>query len=73
MKNITQLMFRFSTKETIASIPHLKDFMQPKGKNNKPQIEGTPRFLIETYGCQMNVNDTEIVRSVLSKNYQETD
>ena len=32
-----------------------------------------PRFHIETYGCQMNVNDSEIVRSVLSTKYQETE
>ncbi|MDR2563551.1 MAG: tRNA (N6-isopentenyl adenosine(37)-C2)-methylthiotransferase MiaB [Prevotellaceae bacterium] len=27
----------------------------------------TPRFYIETYGCQMNVNDSEVVASIMQK------
>jgi len=47
--------------------------MNPPSKINKLPITGTPTFHIETYGCQMNVNDSDIVRSVLSEKYQEVD
>lgn len=47
-------------------------FLQNK-QNNKPlnlvaipKTDGTRKLYIETYGCQMNVNDSEVVASVLS-------
>lgn len=37
--------------------------------NLKPIVdEERPRVYIETYGCQMNVNDSEVILSVLQKN-----
>ncbi len=50
--------------------PVFKDEQRP-GAINKPysakeQISGK-KFYIETYGCQMNVNDSEIVASILKK------
>lgn len=47
--------------------------MRPESKRAPGPAEGVPRFHIETYGCQMNVNDSEIVRSVLSGSYRETE
>lgn len=38
---------------------------QPKGEGVYPA--GTRRFYIESYGCQMNFSDSEIVASVLSE------
>ncbi len=36
--------------------------------------ESSPKLYIETYGCQMNVNDSEVVVSILQKNgYQRTE
>ena len=36
------------------------------GKNIRPVTgEGRPKVYIETYGCQMNVNDSEVILSVL--------
>ena len=37
-----------------------------KMKNIKPiKDEGRPKVYIETYGCQMNVNDSEVILSIL--------
>ena len=37
-----------------------------KMKNIKPIMdEGRPKVYIETYGCQMNVNDSEVILSIL--------
>src|SRR5690348_8481030 len=61
-------------------VPTLKDFMQNQQKPTIPEVVPTSsissalppitlskplKFYIETYGCQMNVSDSEIVRSVL--------
>lgn len=73
MRQIIKNIFQFSTKSAIERIPSLKHFMNPPSKINKLPITGTPTFHIETYGCQMNVNDSDIVRSVLSEKYQEVD
>jgi tRNA-2-methylthio-N6-dimethylallyladenosine synthase len=40
-----------------------ESFAQEEGKGDLP---ATRRFYIETYGCQMNFSDTEIVASILS-------
>ena len=37
------------------------------------QIVGTKKLYIESYGCQMNFSDSEIVASILNKeNYSTT-
>lgn len=37
--------------------------------NLKPIVDqGRPKVYIETYGCQMNVNDSEVILSILQKN-----
>ncbi|KAM9296190.1 mitochondrial tRNA methylthiotransferase CDK5RAP1 [Gastrophryne carolinensis] len=67
----------------LASGPHLKEFiastaptlMSPAEEEDAPHYITDPsppplnnKVYFETYGCQMNVNDTEIAWSVLQKN-----
>ena len=39
---------------------------QPKVSKNLNPVPGQFKFFIETYGCQMNVNDSEVVASILA-------
>lgn len=58
MNKMLRLAYCFSVREKMASIPHLKQFMITKNKNLKQSLSNAPRFHIETYGCQMNANDS---------------
>jgi hypothetical protein len=73
MNNILRIAFRFSNK--IDFIPTLKEFVATESKKELVQfkvLNGQKfHYHIETYGCQMNVNDSEIVRSILNQNYIE--
>lgn len=61
----------FSTTESRRRLPQdgltLADFVSDTtSAANPPQQRGDgPSFFIKTYGCQMNVNDSDIVRSLL--------
>ena len=44
--------------------PRLQGFVDPVENNENTSCKGL-RFHIETYGCQMNTSDSEIVRSIL--------
>ena len=35
--------------------------------SDMPLLGNQPSLYVETYGCQMNVNDTEIVQGVMHK------
>ena len=68
---------RVSSRSLPAVVPSLRDFMQPSESkisdaNPAPYIDpqllmgGGRRVYLETYGCQMNVADTEVIRSLLN-------
>ena len=62
----------------LADVPPLQYFMKSQQPGNsldrRPPAEGSQRKVyIETYGCQMNINDSEVLLSVLADNgYAET-
>jgi tRNA-2-methylthio-N6-dimethylallyladenosine synthase len=43
----------------------LKDFMNTIPTTTPKTLEGNKKIYIETYGCQMNVSDSEIITSIL--------
>lgn len=64
----------FSTKSSASSIPKdgltFQDFLKKDGQAPHSEMHANvsdeaPLFHLKTYGCQMNVNDSDIVRSLL--------
>lgn len=71
-----------SSATKVADGPSFQYFLNALSKRNLGSVETTPpaevsgskrKVYIETYGCQMNVNDSEVLLSVLADNgYAET-
>jgi tRNA-N(6)-(isopentenyl)adenosine-37 thiotransferase enzyme MiaB len=69
----------------ISNIPNIKDFISTlnyieqnsflnSGLSNAIQTDLNKTFYIETYGCQMNQNDTEIITTIMEKrSYKRVD
>lgn len=59
-------------RPSIEEIPMLNDFvlsqsLKQNHDNNIETIKNNKQFYIETYGCQMNESDSEIINSILTK------
>eukprot|EP00977_Amphora_coffeiformis_P010267 scaffold2383_cov161-Amphora_coffeaeformis.AAC.23 len=63
-----------TTSKTLDDGLQFKDFLSGSPKEPRaPRDSTAPVFHIKTFGCQMNVNDTDIVRSLLyDAGWQET-
>jgi tRNA-2-methylthio-N6-dimethylallyladenosine synthase len=80
------IKFKFCSKPKVKlnDIPDIRSFLNPKTKipsgtyinipHSEPQQSRLKKFYIETYGCQMNENDTDIISTILEKeNYQRVE
>jgi hypothetical protein len=47
-------------------LPILQDIQAEKAVSSAVNSLNQPKLYVETYGCQMNVNDTEIVQGVMN-------
>ncbi|MFM7158481.1 MAG: tRNA (N6-isopentenyl adenosine(37)-C2)-methylthiotransferase MiaB, partial [Bacteroidota bacterium] len=55
-------------------LPILQDTSTEPSVQPIQGLEHQPKLYVETYGCQMNVNDTEIVQGVMNdRGYAMTD
>lgn len=55
-------------------LPIIQDTKSDSSIRNVQDLSHQPKLYVETYGCQMNVNDTEIVQGVMNdRGYAMTD
>jgi tRNA-2-methylthio-N6-dimethylallyladenosine synthase len=62
------------TRYSMLELPILQDKKSESALHSMQDMSHQPKLYVETYGCQMNVNDTEIVQGVMNdRGYAMTD
>ena len=64
----------FMTRYSMLELPILQEKKSESALHSMQDLSHQPKLYVETYGCQMNVNDTEIVQGVMNdRGYAMTD
>ena len=64
----------FMTRYSMLELPILQEKKSESALPSMQDLSHQPKLYVETYGCQMNVNDTEIVQGVMNdRGYAMTD
>lgn len=62
------------TRYSMLELPILQEKKSESALHSMQDMSHQPKLYVETYGCQMNVNDTEIVQGVMNdRGYAMTD
>ena len=62
------------TRYSMLELPILQEKKSESALHSMQDLSHQPKLYVETYGCQMNVNDTEIVQGVMNdRGYAMTD
>jgi len=75
LHRFSRRFFSSNSRKLPASGPGLSDFLSGRPQSEEPNVTSQNpvedpsglKYFIETYGCQMNVSDSEIVRAILKE------